>query len=113
MEYQKIINLLDDETNQPFKFTRRNWFEISDEPRGVYNVNNQSNNNNIRFKTSIIRSNLCDFNDAYIIVKGTISVPNIAEEHQSFLVMFCTGNRQTRGEFRRPASSMIKFLVTA
>ena len=39
MEYQKIANLIDDNTlNQPSKFRTRNWIEINDESRGVYNV---------------------------------------------------------------------------
>ena len=44
--------------------------------------NNENNNNNIKFKTSIIRSNLCDYSDAYILVKGTILVPNKAAQVQ-------------------------------
>ena len=82
MEYQKIINLLDYTTDQPFKFRTRNWVEINDESRGVYNYNNENNSNNIKFKTSIIRSNLCDYSDAYILVKGTILVPNKAAQVQ-------------------------------
>ena len=72
MEQQKIINSLDDTTNHPSKFRTRNWVEINDEKRGSYN------NYNIKFKTSVIRSNLCDYSDAYIHVKGTIIVPNTA-----------------------------------
>ena len=70
MEYQKIINLLDDTTNQPSKFRTRNWVEINDESKGRYD------NSDISFKTSIIRSSLWDYSDAYILVKGTITVPN-------------------------------------
>ena len=55
MEYQKIINLLDDTTNQPSKFKARTWVGINDESKGKYY------NINIRFKTSMIRSNLCDY----------------------------------------------------
>ena len=43
MEYQKIINLLDDTTNEPSKLRTRNWVEINDESRGTYNVSNQIN----------------------------------------------------------------------
>ena len=53
MEYQKIMNLLDDTRNQPFKFGTRYWVEIDNESRGTYNVSNQ-----IKFKTSIVRSSL-------------------------------------------------------
>ena len=70
MEYQKIINLLNDATNQPSKIRTRNWVEINDESKGRYD------NSNIRFKTSIIKSNLRDHSDAYILVKRTITIPN-------------------------------------
>ena len=47
-----------------------NWIEINDELRGVYNYDDNNDNddniNNIKFKTSMIRSNLCDYSDAYI-----------------------------------------------
>ena len=69
MEYEKIINLLDDTTNQPSKFRTRYLVEINDQSRGNYGKNNQ-----IKFKTSIIRSNLCDYSDAYILVSGTITI---------------------------------------
>ena len=73
MEYQKIANLIDDASNQPSKFRTRNWVEINDESRGAYNVNSQ-----IKFKTTMLKSSLCDYSDAYILVKGTISVTNTA-----------------------------------
>ena len=70
MEYQKIANLLDDnKSNQPSKFRTKNWVEINDESRGTYNVNSQ-----IKFKTTMLKSNLCDYSDAYILVKGTITI---------------------------------------
>ena len=74
MEDQKIANLIDDNTpNQPSKFRTRNWIEINDESRGAYNVNSQ-----IKFKTTMLKSSLCDYSDAYILVKGTITVNNTA-----------------------------------
>ena len=39
MEYQKIINLLVNKTNEPPKFITKNWVEINDESRGTYNAN--------------------------------------------------------------------------
>ena len=72
MEYQKIANLIDDyASNQPPKFRARNWVEINDESRGAYNVNSQ-----IKFKTTMLKSSLCDYSDAYILVKGNINVNN-------------------------------------
>ena len=76
MEYKKIANLIGHNTlNQPSKFRTRNWIEINDESRGVYNVNSQ-----IKFKTTMLKSSLCDYSDAYILVKGTISINNTAAQ---------------------------------
>ena len=58
--------------NLPSKFRSRIWVEINDESKGKHD------NSNIRLKMSIIRSNLCYYSGAYIIlVKGTITVPNM------------------------------------
>ena len=43
MEYQKIVNLLDNASNQPSKFRTKSWVEINDESRGTYSVNRQTN----------------------------------------------------------------------
>ena len=75
MEYQKIANLLDNASNQPSKFRTKNWVEINDKSRGTYSVNRQ-----INFKTSMLRSSLCDYNDAYILVNVNISVKNTAPD---------------------------------
>ena len=70
MEYQKIANLLDNKaSNQPYKFRTKNWIEINDESRGIYPINKQ-----IKFKTSILRSSLCDYSDAYVLLKGSIQL---------------------------------------
>ena len=71
MEYQKIANLLDNASNEPSKFRIRNWVEINDESRGTYTIND------IKFKTTMLRSNLCDYADAYILVKGTITITGV------------------------------------
>ena len=75
MEYQKIANLTDDTSNQPSKFRTRNWIEINDESRGTYNVGSQ-----IKFKTTMLKSSLCNYSDACILVKGTISVNNTSAD---------------------------------
>ena len=71
MEYQKLINLLDNTQNQPSKFITKPWVEINDDSCRTYNTNSQ-----IKFNTLMLKSSLCDYNDAYILVKGTISVRN-------------------------------------
>ena len=68
MEYQKIANLLDTGSNQPSKFRTRIWVEINDDSRETYA------GNEIKFKTTMLRSNLCDYADAYILVKGPITI---------------------------------------
>ena len=65
--------MLNYESNQPSKFRTRNWLEINDKARGIYSPNKQ-----IKFKTSMLRSSLCDYCDTYIIVKGNITVNNTA-----------------------------------
>ena len=55
-------------SNQLSKFRTINWVEINDESRGTYT------GNDIRFKTTMLSSNLCDYADAYILVKGTITI---------------------------------------
>ena len=60
--------MLETESNQPSKFRTRNWVEIKHESRGTYT------SNDIKFKTIMLRSNLCDYVDAYILVKGTITL---------------------------------------
>ena len=71
MEYQKIANLLNDPSNEPSKFRTRSWVEINDDIRGAYSPSKQ-----IRFKTGMSRSSLCDYSNAYILVKGDILVNN-------------------------------------
>ena len=73
MNTKKIGNLLDNTSNQPSKFRTKDWVEINDESRGTYPVNKQ-----IKFKTSMLRSSLCDYSDAYILDKGNISINNTA-----------------------------------
>ena len=65
--------MLDSGSDQPCKFRTKIWVEINDKSRETYSVNKQ-----IRFKTSMLRSSLCDYSDVYILVKGNISGNNTA-----------------------------------
>ena len=76
MEYQKIINLLDNTTNHPSKFNTKT-VEITGESCGTYNKDNQ-----IRLKILLLRSSLFDYSNAYIDVNGTITVENKATQYQ-------------------------------
>ena len=92
MEYQKIEisnksgipNLLENEvslngvafsaSNQPSKFRTRNWVEINDESIGTYT------SNGIKLKTLMLRSNLCDYADPDILVKGAITITGAGDD---------------------------------
>ena len=73
MEYKKIGNLLNGESNKPSKFRTRNWAEINDDIKRVYSPDKL-----IGFKMTMLRSSLCDYSDVYILIKGTITVNNTA-----------------------------------
>ena len=72
MEYPK--NLLESTSDNLSKFRTRNWVEINDESRGNYA------NSDIKFKTTMLRSNLCDYADSYILVKGTITITGAGDD---------------------------------
>ena len=74
MEYQKISNLLESTSGNLSKFRIRNWVEINDESRGNYT------NSDIRFKTTTLRSNIFDYADSYILVKGTIKITEAGDD---------------------------------
>ena len=70
MEYQKIPNLLGKMPDKVPRFPTKKWIEVSDQSGRAYNTNKQ-----IRFKTSMLRSNdLCNYSDAYIVIKGIVTV---------------------------------------
>ena len=71
MEYQKITNLLGNIPDKKPRFINKKWIEVHDQSGETYNTNKQ-----IRFKTLMLRSDLCDYNDAYIVVTGKITVTN-------------------------------------
>ena len=75
MEHQKTIILLDNTSNQISKFRTKNWIEINDQSRGMYNINSD-----VRFKTTIPKSSLCDYSDAYISVKGTTTIAGAGDD---------------------------------
>ena len=80
MEFQKITSFLDiNSDNKDLHlptFVTKKWIEVYDQSEGNYNVNKE-----IRIKNLMLRSDLCDYSDAYIVVKGTVTVsaPNNAK----------------------------------
>ena len=81
LKFQNILNFLDttsDDKDLP-RFVTNKWIQVYDQSRGNYNINKE-----IRIKTSMLRSHLCDYSDAYIVVKGTIAIvrPNGAKRNK-------------------------------
>ena len=75
MQNRKIANLLDNASNQPSNFRTKTWVEINDESRRGYTTSSD-----IKFKTTMLKSSLCDYADAYILVKGTITVTGAGDD---------------------------------
>ena len=85
MELQKIVNLLDttsDDKDLPISVTKK-WIEVYDPSGRDYRVNKE-----IRTKTQILRSDLSDFSDVYIVLKGYIAVTNPDDAKRSKCVTF-------------------------
>ena len=97
MEYQKITNLLDTTSDDVPRFITKKWLDVYDQSGSAEDRYKPSKQ--IRFKTSMLRSDLCDFSDVYIVVKGTIIVtgtnnksrknrPLAFENNSPFIVAF-------------------------
>ena len=83
MEYQMITNLLGSTSDKVPRFITKKWIEVHDQSGTAENRYNP--NKQIRFKTSMLRSDLCGYNDAYIVVKGDITV-----EEAQCTIYLCT-----------------------
>ena len=70
-EYQKITNLLAATLDEMLKFITKKWVEVRHQSG---NLENSQPSKPIVFRTSLLRSNLCDFSDVYIVVKGEVAV---------------------------------------
>ena len=68
MEYQEITNMLDNTPNQLHDFRTKNYIEINNQSRGVCKDNSDN-----KFKTTMLKSRLSDYSDAYILVKERIT----------------------------------------
>ena len=92
METQKIVNLLNGSDNENSKFATKKWYVIDSESKGNY-----SNENPIKFLTSSLESNLCDYSDAYILVTGNITVTG-GDENTKVAFKNCAPFRECRTE---------------
>ena len=85
MEFQKIANLFN--TTSDYKdlprFVIKNWIEVYDQSEKNYSPNKE-----IRIKTRMLRQDLCNFSDSYIVVEGTITVTNPDNSKRNKAVAF-------------------------
>ena len=85
MEFQEIVNFLDTTSDDKYlpRFVTKKWIEIYDQSEKNYSPNKE-----IRIKKSMLRSDLCDFSDAYIVVEGDITLEgdNNADKRNKNLV---------------------------
>ena len=75
MAIQMIANLLNDTHSESLKFSTRKWYIINDQNNGQYGEGNE-NDSIIKSETKVIKPNLCDYSDAYIVVTGNITATN-------------------------------------
>ena len=90
MENQKIINLLDKSDTNSRHFATKKWYIINDENNTNYGVNKDTGADNpdtIKYDTRVLKPNLCDYADAYILVDGTIRAEGAAVIANTRLVL--------------------------
>ena len=88
METQKTVNLLSDADNESSKFATRKWYVVNDQNNKDSGEGNESSTT-AKFETKVIKSSLCDYSDAYILVTGNITATG--------------GNNNTRVAFKNCA----------
>ena len=76
MKNQKIINLLNKDDIDPKHFATKKWYIINDENNTNYGVNKDNNPDTLKYDTRVLKPNLCDYAEAYILVDGTIRAAN-------------------------------------
>ena len=79
METRNIVNLLNDSDNESSKFAIRKWYVINDQNNGQYGRGSE-NDATIKYDTKVIKPNLCNYSDAYILVTGDIKVTGVAAD---------------------------------
>ena len=72
METQQIVNLSNASDNESSKLATRKWYAINDQNNTEYGEGNE-NDSSIKFETKVIKANLCDYSDAYILLTGYIT----------------------------------------
>ena len=92
METQKIVSLLNSSENEYSKFATTKWYVIDSESKGNY-----SHENPIKFLTNSLGSSICDYSDAYILVRGNIAVVG-ADDNTKVSFKNCSPFRKCRTE---------------
>ena len=88
METQKIENLLSDSENKSSKFATRKWYIINDQNSGQYGRGDENENDlSIKLEIKVIKPNLCDYSDAYILVTGDIELAALAADTNVVLLL--------------------------
>ena len=77
MKTQRNVNLLNDFDSESSKFATRKWYIVNDQNNGQYGRGNE-NDSAIKFDTKVIKPNLCDYSDAYILATGDIKCADVA-----------------------------------
>ena len=93
MENQKIINLLNKDDIGSKHFATKKWYIINDENNTNYGVDKDTGANNpdtIKYDTRVLKPNLCDYADAYILVNGTIKAAAADADTRLALKKLCT-----------------------
>ena len=98
MEIQKTVNLFDRtfDSKDLRRFVTKKWIEVDDQSEKNYYVNKK-----IRIKTTMLRSDLCDFSDAYVAVKGVIAVTNLDDAKRNKSVAFKNNVRHLSIAFQK------------
>ena len=92
MENQKIINLLNKDDTDSKHFATKKWYIINDENNLNYGVDKDTGANNpdtIKYDTRVLKPNLCDYAEAYILVNGTIRVANAVNNNTRLALKNC------------------------
>ena len=99
MEYDKINNLLGSESENLSKFVTREYVRVN----SLSNTYNE--NKSIRFKTPMLRSDLCDYVDAYILINGTVTVNGIVNGAENEI------NRRNRPLILKNNAPFVSFIT--
>ena len=92
MEYQKISSLLNKSDTNSRHFATKKWYIINDENNTNYGVNKDTGKDNpdtIKNDTRVLKPNLCDYAEAYILVNGTIRASNAVNNNTRLALKNC------------------------